>query len=1329
MKILQYQLLTLFSNVVRLNHLAAIFLISVSMISSAAPPLVMLSDTPLFIGSGNVHPNLLLDLSVEFPTVKAAYNNATDYNRNIEYLGYFNSKKCYQNGGLKSFTLVNNSGLNVSDSNGKSTKLASWSDMQNGYFYAIKDADSHFECGGSAFSGNFMNWVSASSIDMLRLSLTGGDRIVDTSSQTILQRAFLPGNFYNSNYFIRKYIAASLTVSAPEMVTPYKVAKLYVLNCENKIFFSDVDTINSCISSRTYPTNNSSYDAKLLNVTDRLLGEFLVRVQVCDSSESVSRVELCSHYPSGVYKPIGNMQRNQNSVRYGAFGYLMDNANTRYGGVLRAPLKYVGENQYRSLSGFSAEPNDRPEWDPLTGIFYTNPENDVSGNSGVVNYLNKFGRSGNYKTFDPLSELYFESIRYLQGNLATSTSTSGMTIAMKDDFQVVSKWTDPIEAACQRNYIIAIGDSNTHEDTYIPGSTLNGANRPKRPADIAISDGKGNPKFPAFDVKVQTDLVAAMESGSAFGNSSPIPSLANMSSSYTGSIDGTFFLAGIAYWANTNDIRLDNPVRVKTFTIDVDENGNGSMDNISRLNTAPRLSQLYLAAKYGGFNDRNGDKNPFKTTASDGKVVVNSNTEWASINQIDPDNFFLASNPRKMMDAINRIFQSVISSGGTLAGVGISSTAASDNPYIYEPGFSSERWSGYLFKKSATNIGSDSIWNAGQILSGDATTRLSPFPTPEKRNIYTSKINADGTLKTVPFIWMGGANFSVEDQVTFNINPQNGVADNLAAERINYLRGDRSMENVLNGNLTSPGKFRMRDSILGDIINSTPTYYGAPAKNHSTNGYSIFYSENVGRKKAIYVGSNDGFLHAFDADNGTELFAYTPNALIPKLPALTDPYYTHQSYVDGKMTIRDTLVNGTWKTVLVSGMGGGSKGIFALDVTDPADFSSGAGALWEFTDKTDIDMGNIVSSPLIAKFRIGGSASNPLYGTFVIVSSGYNNYDPKSNGNSNGQGAIFLVSLDKLPNEPWVLNVNYFKYKTPIKDVTQANGLGAPNVTLGGNGEVSNVYVGDLQGNLWRFSFFEGNFPNLPHSPTLIFTARAANGKTQPITVQPQIVFAPGGGFILLFGTGKYLEASDVIPANYVPNSYYAILDTTYNADVVTGRSQLAQRIATASGKAYIISGKVFTYGATSNSSKGWYLDFPNSQLTGERIHHSLPGSIAGTTYSFNTMLLNGESCSMGSGRKYTFDVLSGLSAIETGEMSTVGLISAPTLINSSTSVSERNATGARRITTKYLQRNQGPTGTELISMPDVVTRAGRLSWVEIQNYQELRKAALTTKK
>jgi type IV pilus assembly protein PilY1 len=111
---------------------------------------------------------------------------------------------------------------------------------------------------------------------------------------------------------------------------------------------------------------------------------------------------------------------------------------------------------------------------------------------------------------------------------------------------------------------------------------------------------------------------------------------------------------------------------------------------------------------------------------------------------------------------------------------------------------------------------------------------------------------------------------------------------------VSYLRGSNSREG-------SP--FRRRNNkLLGDIINSGVVYSGAPAENINSSTYSAFRTANLGRTPALFVGANDGMLHAFNASTGDELFGYIPSWMTPKLSALTDPNYlsNHQSYVDGR---------------------------------------------------------------------------------------------------------------------------------------------------------------------------------------------------------------------------------------------------------------------------------------------------------------------------------------------------------------------------------------------------------------------------------------------
>lgn len=1479
-----------------LTGLAIVLLVG-NQYAMATAPEVNIAQGPLFSGRGNVHPNMLLNLSVEFPTVGAAYRGTNDYNRTTEYLGYFNPKKCYTypttttsntttgttsgttinnststanatttttttsgitttvttttdvvttvpgtsavyakvlagtgkgiypnftSGGIEVYTTINTStgvlsgfvgyisgsktgrGTRIRDTNGTdatgstlvsaatttsynhtpSTSTATttaipYPDLTDaaGYFSIFKAADATtHECGGDSFSGNFMNWASSSAIDMLRYAMTGGDRTTDTATLTVLQRAYLRdvgGTFYaSSTYFPRRTVTATTTMSAPNQVTPFNTTTLYVVSCRNRILFSNTNGGGDCDTART-----SGSPAALLT-TDKYFGEYLARVKVCDSEEGPTRTDLCQKYGSN-YKPEGDLQRNSDKIRVGALGYLTEHdtsASNLYGGVVRGPVKYVGPKKFESPS-FSESANDKLEWDATTGVFYNNPENsaDRTGttNSGVINYLNKFGRTnpsrlGAYKGYDPIGEMYYEAMRYLQGQQPTSGTTNATSAIFSlgsdttdDNFPVQKTWVDPVTASCQSNYIVTIGDVNTHYDRYIPGNTRTDYLDATRAADVATST------LPALDVMTWSKKVGDREAdaSSTYGNSAPRTGLANLDTLNTGSgSHGTYYMAGLAYWANTSDIRLDKPVRVKSFSIDVDEGGNGSIEDTNPRGTKPRNSQLYLAAKYGGFLDKNKDGNPFKTFADDGVTVVNNNNEWSS-NGTDPDNYFLASDPTKMINSIHSIFQSVASNSGTISGVTLTSTKIStDSSYVYQPGFDPSKWSGNLLKlelklvdqgvgdKTAADYVPNMVvtiqdaktptWDAGIVLTGKAATTtpvaaaVPANPAPASRAIYTAQVNADKSLTTIPFQW---TSLTADQQLLLDQSPVSPfAADGLGEKRVNYLRGSRADEIG-----QTNGVFRQRDKVLGDIINSNPTYVGAPAANIQGDGYKTFYDGHKGRTKAVYVGANDGMLHAFAAADGVELFAYVPNAVIAGLNQLTNPNYVHRPYVDGTMTVMEARVGNSWKTILASGMGGGAQGAFVLDVTDPADFTSGSGAIWEFTDKDDPDMGNLASPPLVAKFKTGVSvAGAPVYKYFVVIPSGLNNY--KDDGASNfgttepAVGALFLLSLDKNPGDAWALGSNYYKFKTPVKDVTLQNGLSSPALVVGNDGAVRYAYAGDLQGNMWRFDF-TGAAPwsGARASSTPLFTAKDDDNNRQPITEQPKVVFAPGGGYVVLFGTGKYVEDADAAAGNFKTQSFYAVLDTTYNADAVTGRSQLEKRTltkyTTGGSDAMTFSGNDFTYGVTSDSKKGWYFDFLDSggvTGTGER---SVTNPLV--TYGrlfFNSLVTGSDPCSTGGGRTYGLDVLTGLPVGGTvsGDTSTVGMPSSPVPVETGTTVGDRDSIGKRVVNKKVTVINSGTggkAGTVAAASNGSFTLtppAGRSSWREILNWQELRDAA-----
>src|SRR5690606_38911593 len=136
------------------------------------------------------------------------------------------------------------------------------------------------------------------------------------------------------------------------------------------------------------------------------------------------------------------------------------------------------------------------------------------------------------------------------------------------------------------------------------------------------------------------------------------------------------------------------------------------------------------------------------------------------------------------------------------------------------------------------------------------------------------------------------------------------------------------------------------------------------------------------RPAMIYVGANDGMLHAFRETDGVEVFTYVPNEILHKLPKLTSRYYGHDFYVDGSPSYGDVQIGSDWEAVLVSGLRSGGQGIFALDITDPENFSA-SNVLWEFTDEDDADLGFYFGDPQIKKMANGKWAA--------VFTSGYNN--------------------------------------------------------------------------------------------------------------------------------------------------------------------------------------------------------------------------------------------------------------------------------------------------------------------------------------------------
>ncbi len=536
--------------------------------------------------------------------------------------------------------------------------------------------------------------------------------------------------------------------------------------------------------------------------------------------------------------------------------------------------------------------------------------------------------------------------------------------------------------------------------------------------------------------------------------------------------------------------------------------------------------------------------------------------------------FFSADAPDRLVGSFREVVDAIDDNIASAAALAANSTSLNTGALVYQATFNGKGWSGDLL---AYPVGL-----GGVVASTPAWSAANRLPAAGARTIFTIS-SGSGTS----FSW---GSLSSAQQAALN-HSASGTADSLGSARLDWLRGVRTQE-LSQANPT--GVFRARTSVLGDIINSDPAFaydedfgYADMAASEASS-YTSYVSSKSSRTPAVFVGGNDGMLHAFNAVTGTaggvELFAFVPNAVYPNLSQLTDPGYAHQYYVDGSPAVGDAYLSG-WQTILVGSLGGGGKSVFALNVST-VESPSASMVMWEFTDA---DLGLTYSKPQIARLNSGQWVA--------IFGNGYNSTSERA--------YLYVVNLSS----------GALIAKIAAGSAT-ANGLSTP-VLYDANGDkiMDYAYAGDLQGNLWKF-----DLTSLANQTTPQFVARNASGQVQPITAQPVITSHPNGGVLVEFGTGQYLEATDLMSPKFQQvQSFYAIWDHG-SPITTTDRSELQQQSITDQASHTFTSNNgtpddtsddtTQTYAAriTTRASvdwstkKGWYMDLSEPSSTGERV-------------------------------------------------------------------------------------------------------------------------------
>jgi type IV pilus assembly protein PilY1 len=802
---------------------------------------------------------------------------------------------------------------------------------------------------------------------------------------------------------------------------------------------------------------------------------------------------------------------------------------------------------------------------------------------------------------------------------STAAATKNLWI---DGFPVINKWDDPIQYTCQKNFILGIGDVNTHADKNLPGNTGT-ASEPSKPAEVA-ADTTVN----SVDM---TNKVGVMEGlGASLATVSPYGGCCNSNAT---------LMAGLAYHANTSDIRPDlaNPKNmprgqnVKTYWVDVLEFQTYDMNN-----------QFYLAAKYGGFRVPDSF-NATTQTAALTEDWWRRNTDMvpsaADPKQKRPDNYFVASNPTAVVNGLTAAFNDIASdlqAFTTSFSTSLPQVAESGNA-SYSAKFDADNWTGEM-------IGSELSFNSS---TGEPTlvekwkvtdklkTQFAGTGWTNEASVTNGRRIVTWNTKDKVAVPFRHADLSPTQQTALD-TPYGSVSatvTNDSSQYLDYLRGDRSQEQTVS---SSAKPYRQRTLLLGDIVGSKATPVGPPSlplSDAANPGYTAFKAKWKDRPQIVYVGANDGMMHAIngsvktgDAEAGTELFAYVPGALyqgpnatpaVDGLAALGNPKFAHHYYVNATPTVYDVDFGQTagpanetpkkdatpdWRSVLIGGLGKGGRSYYAIDVTDPATMKTSektiAGrVLWEFTDT---DMGYTFGDPSVIKTK--------KYGWVVILPSGYNT--------KTGQGYFYIVHpktgalLEKISTGAGSTSVDagMAQVDTFVPDRT--------------DGTADAAYAGDLLGNVWRWDLTgtTGTYP----APEKIATLLDDKDKPQPITSRPMIEIQPGKNkrFVLV-GTGRLLHTSDILSADV--QTFYSILDgtgTRFNAstDLPSGVSFPLKRVNLVANTD-LLKGIA---GAPA-SSMGWYTDLGTQNNIAWRVINKA-SSFFGVV-AFASILPNGDAC------------------------------------------------------------------------------------------------------
>jgi len=569
---------------------------------------------------------------------------------------------------------------------------------------------------------------------------------------------------------------------------------------------------------------------------------------------------------------------------------------------------------------------------------------------------------------------------------------------------------------------------------------------------------------------------------------------------------------------------------------------------------------------------------------------------------------YYADNVSELIMSLNSIFQEIIENTYKFALTSVTSSRVSDENYLYEGSFipltDDPFWFGHLRKfniNSDGTVGSE-LWDAGYVLQAtDASSRT----------IYTAKSGAL-TAFTVDTMTMADLGVTTEEE---------------RATIVGYIRGEDDY---------NPDNWK-----LGDVFRSYPITIATPSEYfddiHDENGAFATHRANHTRTstnglRTIIVGANDGQLHAFRADSGAERWSFIPPNLRQKLQYIVHTTHptsqSHRYFVDGVVTAGDVWLGtgdgsaksaSDWKTLLIFGEGRGAGNyLWSSSSTCDTGYSSFYSTTYPYyggyycLDVTD------VTSPTVKWMLSPGATDGPYLGDpwckiminrvsvggnerwVGFMGAGYNAGDCTGETcDTRGKG-FFIVNL----TDGSIL----WSY-TRADDTTMDYSLCAPPAVIDRDldGFIDLAYIGDLGGNIWRFSFCEEDDGTSCDTTSWMGSLLFEASDNQPIYTSPAVSRDKSGNIWIYWGTG---DKTDPLETDS-QHRFFAVKDedmtstyTSANLDDITA-----------------------TLYDVSSTNNGWYITLPGA---GEKVLGD-PAVFGGYIY-FSTFTpdATGDVCSQG---------------------------------------------------------------------------------------------------